>query len=238
MSFQYHFYDEQTALKELHEFIYICKELESGKLKNVEEILSDYIDPSNDIIPGCKLIKLLQRFETKDEQRYLLGLLTNRPKIPSDGKIKCIMDDKESFVWSGVFDNMMVSLLSNSLFEECEVQVVINESKKAIRNLSRNVHINYYANELGKRMYVANSGKHKKDRENPYGKGKIASLMDLEHDEAQELLDKAVSVNGRLYGRKNGKDYAFQNTKDMIYHGYRVDTLADNIKNELDKYEW
>lgn len=62
--------------------------------------------------------------------------------------------------------------------------------------------------------------------------------MDLEQEEAQELLDKAISVNGRLYGRKNGVDYAFQNTQDIVYHGYRADDLSDNIRRELNKYEW
>lgn len=238
MSFQYQFYNEQKALEKLHEFIYVCKELESGKLKNVEGIISDYIDPSSEIIPGCKLFKLLQKFETKDEKSYLLGLLTNRPKISAEEKIMCVMNAKESWIWSQVFNHMMISLLSNSVFESPEVQVYLDDSSKVIRNLSTKIHIDYYGNELGKRIYVANDEKHKKYKENFYGKGKVASPMDLEQNEAQELLDKAITVNGRLYGRKNGSNYAFQNTQDVIYHGYIADDLPDNIKSELDKYEW
>lgn len=237
-SFQYLFYDEQTALERLHNFIYICKELESSKLKKVEGIISDYIDVLNDIAPGCKVITLLQRFETQDEKRYLLGLLTNRPSVPKNEKMMCIMDGRETCIWSKIFDNMMVSLLSRDVFEESAVETHLEGRVAKIRNISKEVHIEYYSNELGKRIYIPNDGKHKKDRENFYGKGKIASIMDLDQEEAQELLDRAVSINGRLYGRKNGVDYAFQNTQDNIYHGYRVNDLSDNIKTELNKYKW
>lgn len=237
-SFQYLFYDEKTALERLHNFIYICKELESSKLKNVDGIISDYIDVLNDIVPGRKLITLLQRFETQDEKRYLLGLLTNRPGIPKNEKMLCIMAGRKTCIWSQIFDNMLVSLLSEDVFEDNEIEIHLEEDIVKIRNISQQVHIEYYSNELGKRIYIPNDGKHKKDRENFYGKGKTASIMDLEQEEAQELLDRAVWVNGRLYGRKNGIDYAFQNTQDNIYHGYQVSDLSDNIKTELKKYKW
>lgn len=225
-------------MQKLHEFLYVCKELESNRLKNVEGIVADYIDPASEIVPGCKLFKLLQKFETKDEKRYLLGLLTGRPNIPEKEKSECIMNGKRMWIWSKVLENMMVSLCSDALFEDCKVPVEIEEKKEIVRNISKNIHIDYYAEELGKRFFVANDEKHKKDRENPYGKGKIASPMDLEQDEAQELLDKAIIVNGRLYGRKNGVNYAFQNTRKTEYHGYIADDLPDNIKHELDKYDW
>lgn len=149
MSFQFLFYDEETAIQKLHEFIYVCKELESGKLKNVEGLISDYIDPIRDIVPGCNLFKLLQRFETKDEQRYLLGLLTSRANIPIEEKVKCIMDGKEVWIWSNVFDNMMVSLLSEMLFEDSEVKVDLRGNEAVIRNISKKIHIEHYGMNLG-----------------------------------------------------------------------------------------
>ena len=237
-SFQYLFYDEQTALEKLHNFIYICKELESNKLKNVDGIISDYIDVFKDIVPGCKVITLLQRFETQDEKRYLLGLLTNRPNIPKNEKMICNMDGREVCIWSKIFENMMVSLLSGNVFENSEIEIHLEEDVTQIKNISKKAHIEYYSVELGKRIYIPNDGKHKKDKENFYGKGKVASIMDLGQEDAQELLDRAISINGRLYGRKNGVDYAFQNTQDNIYHGYRVNDLPDNIKTELKKYKW
>ncbi|MGN0334377.1 MAG: hypothetical protein ACI4DV_01765 [Lachnospiraceae bacterium] len=238
LSFQYPFYDEQTALEKLHEFIRICKVLEKGTLKNVEKIVSCIIDPSVKITPQCSLYTLLQRFETKDEKRYLLGLLVSRPTVPQERQMKCTVNGKESFACLLAVENMLVSLLSNPIFSGSEIAACLDDQEITIRNISKDVHIDYYRNELGKRIYAGNDKKHKKDRVNSYGKGKEGSPMDLEQEEAQELLDRAICINGRLYARKNDKNYAFQNTRDVIYHGYIAEDLGDHIKKELDKQKW
>ena len=82
------------------------------------------------------------------------------------------------------------------------------------------------------------SEKHKKDRDNPYGKGKVASPMDLPDEEAQELLDRAVFIKNRLYARKGKNNYAFMNTIGCIYHGYIAADLGDDILTELNKTKW
>lgn len=105
----------------------------------------------------------------------------------------------------------------------------------SLRNLSKEEHINHYRKELGLRRYIANDTKHKSDRENPYGKGKIGSRMDLDDEEAQELLNRALLIKGRLYAKKNGCYYAFQNERDIDYHGYRADDVGEDIKSQLDK---
>lgn len=91
---------------------------------------------------------------------------------------------------------------------------------------------------LGIRIYEANATKHKKDRDNPYGKGKVASPMDLSDEEAQELLDHAIWIKQRLYARKGNRNYAFQNTKDCIYHGYIAEDLGDDILAVLYERKW
>lgn len=111
----------------------------------------------------------------------------------------------------------------------------MGEKKVELRNLSLNEHIDYYREELGLRRYIANDKKHKYDRENPYGKGKVGSRMDLLDEEAQDLLNKAIEIKGRLYAKKDGYYYAFQRERDIDYHGYRADDLGDDIKRQLDK---
>ena len=59
--------------------------------------------------------------------------------------------------------------------------------------------------------------------------------MDLYDEEAQELLNRAVKIKGRLYAKKNGNYYAFQNERDIDYHGYRADDLGEDIKRQLDR---
>ena len=111
----------------------------------------------------------------------------------------------------------------------------VGDKKVDLRNLAKDEHIDFYRKELGIRRYVANDKKHKFDRENNYGKGKIGSRMDLRDKEAQDLLNKAIYIKGRLYAKKNESYYAFQNEQDIIYHGYRADDLGDNVKSQLDK---
>ena len=62
--------------------------------------------------------------------------------------------------------------------------------------------------------------------------------MDLDDEHAQRLLDKAIEFKGKLYGRYQGKNYSFQREQDVYYHGYIDDTLRDDVKTELDKYNW
>ena len=91
---------------------------------------------------------------------------------------------------------------------------------------------------LGIRRYESNAGKHKASRPNAYGKGRVASPMDLSDQEAQELLNRAIPIKGRLYARKGKHNYTFPNTRDNIYHGYIVDELGDDILRELNRGAW
>lgn len=59
--------------------------------------------------------------------------------------------------------------------------------------------------------------------------------MDLQGEEAQKLLNTAIYIKGRLYAKKNGHYYAFQNERDIDFHGYRADDLGEDVKRQLDK---
>lgn len=66
----------------------------------------------------------------------------------------------------------------------------------------------------------------------------MGSPMDLNDEQAQDLLDRAIEYKGRLYGRCNGINYSFQNEQDVYYHGYIDNELGDNIISKLDDYNW
>lgn len=239
LSFQYSFYDKETALKSLYDFIEICRKIESGNFHNVEpKTYSKKIDPSIEIAPGQNLYKILQSFKTKEQRIYLLGLLTSRPTPKPISDTPFILDGKRSYVCAHACENMIVSLLSHSFFENETIQGFLASKEIEIKNLSKEQHIMIHRDVLGLRIYKANAVKHKRNKENAYGKGKIASIMDLTDAEGQELLDKAVCINGKLFGRKNGHNYAFQCEGDVSYHGYQVSDLSENILLELDKYKY
>lgn len=235
ISFQYPFATKELAIEYMHKFLDICKRIKKEEVTNVDEIKTGVIDTQREIGPDFKLIQLIQNFQTREERTFLLGLLTNQGTYcPEEGK-SCFIAGKESFVCAYAVDNILISLLSHTLFETAVVKGTAAGEEIYIRNLSKEDHINYYRKELGLRRYVANDKKHKFDRNNPYGKGKVGSRMDLREEEAQELLNKAIEIKGRLYAKRNGYYYAFQNERDIDYHGYRADDLGDHIKIRLDR---
>ncbi len=235
VSFQYSFATRELAIEYVHKLLKICKRIKREEVTNIQEIKTGVIDTQREISPNFKLIQLLQSFQTREERTFLLGLLTNQGTYHSDQGIPCQIGEKQSMVCVYAIDNILISLLSHTLFETPVVKGILAGEEIDIRNLSKEEHMDFYRKELGLRRYVANDKKHKLDRDNPYGKGKIGSRMDLHNKEAQDLLNKAVEIKGRLYAKKNGCYYAFQNERDIDYHGYRADDLGEDIKYQLDK---
>ena len=235
VSFQYPFATKKLAIEYVHKFLDICQRIKREEVTNVHEIKTGVIDTQREISPDFKLIQLLQDFQTREERTFLLGLLTNQGTYCSEQENICQIAEKESLVCIYAIDNILISLLSNELFETPVVKAIVAGEEISLRNLSKEEHINHYRKELGLRRYIANDKKHKFDRENFYGKGKAGSRMDLHDEEAQDLLNKAVEIKGKLYAKKNGYYYAIQNERDIDYHGYRADDLGDDIKSQLDK---
>lgn len=235
VSFLYPFATIESAVENMHRFLDVCKRIEKDEITNIYEIKTGLIDSQMEIGPGYKLIQLVQEFKGREERTLLLGILTNKGTYKEIEGSVCVIDGKESVICSRGMDNILVSLLSNPIFALPVIKGCVAEKEVKLRNLSKDEHIDYYRNELGLRRYIPNAKKHKFDRENPYGKGKTGSRMDLYDDEAQNLLNKAVKIKGRLYGKKNGNYYAFQNERDIDYHGYRADDLGEDVKRQLDR---
>ncbi len=236
VSFRYSFTTAELAVTKVHQFLDICRRIESAEVTNVrEKIRTGVIDMQTEMSPGYKLIQLIQEFKGREERSYLIGLFTNRGTYTEGKESVCSIDGKELSLCSELQDSILISLLSHELFSSPEIQAVKEEEPIELRNISEEKHIDYYRKELGLRRYVPNSTKHKQDKENYYGKGKVASRMDLSHEQAQNLLNRAIEINGRLYAKKNGYYYAFQNERDIDYHGYRADDLREDIKRQLDR---
>lgn len=235
ISFQYSFATRELAIEYVHKFLEICKRIKKEEVTNVREIKTGVIDTQKEIGPDFKLIQLLQNFQAREERTFLLGLLTNNGTYCSEQSESCQIAGKQSSICVYAVDNILISLLSDVLFEMPVIRGSVAGKEINLRNLSKEEHINYYRKELGLRRYIANDKKHKFDKENPYGKGRVGSRMDLLDEEAQDLLNKAIEIKGRLYAKKNGYYYAFQNERDIDYHGYRVDDVGDDIKYQLDK---
>ena len=234
VSFRYPYATAEMAIDYMHQFLDICKQIEKEEVTNIDRIKTGVIDTQINIAPNYKLIQLIQEFKEREERTLLLSILTNRGTYKVEEGEACTINGEESFICSQGIDNFLISLLSDSTFSTQVINAIYKKKEIELRNISKNEHIEYYRNELGLRRYIPNDKKHKFDRENPYGKGKIGSRMDLPDEEAQILLNKAIYIKGRLYGKSKGNYYAFQHERDIDYHGYRADDLGEDIKRQLD----
>lgn len=238
LSFQFPFYEEADFWAALKQFLQICRELESGRCHNVEGITRVELDKTFPLYPGGSLHRAIQRISDNNEKKYFLSLLVNRGFRPSAAEAVFLYKGKSSPVCAAARENALVSLESEAGFQKALVEGELSGQMVALRNISCRNHILLYQGILGLRIYIPNDKKHKKDRQNPYGKGKVASPMDLDGEAAQELLDRAIRIKGRLYARKGKYNYTFQNTGGCIYHGYIAEDLGDDILSELNRKKW
>lgn len=235
IAFEYSLYERDKAIRAVHDFISLCGFLESERCHNVNRIIMTTIDSSKALYLGGSLYKIVQEIKDKDKRSYLLSLLTNRESSDISSGTPFIFDGHLSHLCATAIGGCIVSILTNSVFDEPTICGEINNRKVKLNNLATQDHVIHHGALLGLRIYEANSEKHKKDHDNPYGKGKVGSPMDLDDMEAQMLLDKAIVVNSRLYARKGNNYYAFQNTHNFTYHGYIDSTLNQNIISAINR---
>jgi len=237
LSFQRSLYKRQDALNAVGKFIRVCQVIESIKCHNVNRIVRANIDKETIIYPGRSIIGIVKEIPDKDKRSYFLSLLVNRGYQLPVPETPFAFNGMRSYVCAAAKNEAVVSLETDSIFAQSLLEGKIGETSVYIRNISSEDHIFEYKSLLGVRIYVANDKKHKKDRFNAYGKN-IANPMGLDQEEAQELLDRAIEVRGRLYARKGKINYAFQKEQECIYHGYEDYYLPGNILSELNAVKW
>ena len=240
LSFQYQMSSLAEAIERLKEFSDICIEIEKEQTTNIDKIVivKDY-DYTSHLAPNLVLPQIIKQFPSKDVQRYLMRLLTSRDQISEQEGIEPFcLDGRGSRICAYAKDDVVISLLSNPVFEPAILEGTCSEAPMSLYNLSQKGHIEIHKERLGVRRYHANAVKHKPSRVNAYGKGRQASPMDLDDETAQKLLNRAIPVNNRLYAKKDGKVYAFMEERPCIYHGYIDSEAPDFVLKELEKAQW
>ena len=221
------------AIEAIRKWMEICKELESDKVSAVEGIYSGVIDRTLEIAPQYKLIQLVKEFQTREERSYLIHLLVNLP-VPD-------MEDVNAFYFKGMGskicawakEGIVVSAITDITYAEDKLVGVQNDQDIEINNIAQKQHLELYKSALGIRKYEPNP----KHRKNAYydGAGRYVDEMDLNDDEAQNLLNHAIDIDGKLYGKMNGNYYCFQNHHDNCYHGYCNKQLPIHITKKIDQ---
>lgn len=231
ISFQYPFYNQTAALEALDCFLNICVEIKRKRYHYVEQIQCDQIDCNLQLAPGQSLIKLIQNLK-QDQISLLLVLLVNS-SCPHEGEPFCV-DGKSSYACAYAREGIIISLQSHRLFSSAKVEGEIGSLPYEIRNLSDGTHIEQHFEALGYRLYEPNPKHHLV----PYLLGgHTVSPMPLCDEEAQNLLDQAIEVDGHLLAKQDDTYFEFRSHSNIRFHGYQNDAISEQIKRKLDE-QW
>lgn len=236
LSFGNMFSSKEEAVQKVHQWMDICKKIESGETTAVETLYSVLLNTSAEIAPDYPLINLVREFQTRDEKRYLMHLLANLNTPESLPEIPFCLEGKCSHICAWAREQFVISLVSDTVYELPVLDGKVGAETVTIKNLSKQEHIQQYEEILGIRHYERN----KKHRKEPYTDvaGRYVDAMDLDDQEAQKLLDQAVEIEGNLYGKRKGQYYCFQKHHRNCYHGYQNNELGLHIRNKIDEKKW
>lgn len=236
LSFEICFPNKSEAVQKVHQWMDICEQLEAQETTAVDGIYSVMLNTSGEIAPDYPFIQLVKEFETRDEKRYLLHLLTNLDTPENMPEEPFHLNGKCSAICAWARDTVIISLESDVIFGKLTLDGTIKQEKVSIRNISKQKHIQSYEEFLGIRHYEAN----KKHRKQAYidAAGRYVDAMDLNDLEAQELLNHAIEIEGNMYGKKKEQYYCFQRHHDNYYHGYQNNELELHIRKRIDEKHW
>ncbi|WP_026491187.1 hypothetical protein [Butyrivibrio sp. XPD2002] len=208
----------------------IINELNNKFGIRIQDIFGKDINPLMLVTEELNYSQLLKEIPDRECRSRMFSLLVNTREY-CDAKNALFVEGVEAKGASyAYFDNgVMVSLSSRELFNRELVDCYDSDNNIcSVRNIAENAHIYEHANYIIVRVYQPNE----KHREKEYIRsfGEEVSEMDLDDETAQQVLNKAIVLNDRLYGVYNGEIYEFRKTLNYIYHGYK---LKDEI---LDKH--
>ncbi len=230
LPFYHRFESRMHADRALHVFLRLYQELKQNKYRAIERFYGVKIDVFREIAPGLKLIQVLQNFKTKDEQRLLLTILNNLDCPDYQGPLFYLVEE-ESKICAFARGGILLSLDSASVFSQRLITGELDGRVCEIKNIASILHIRDYDAFLGHLLYER-SPKH---REREYIRsGETVSPMDLNDEEAQLLLDRAIRIGERYYAKIDDRYYVFPVTVGNRYHGFRDDRLQQNIRDKID----
>ena len=225
ISFNYMFGSKDLAMEAVREWLETYRDLRSDRIKNVKNIMMGNINRDFEIAPNYKWIQLLQDFREKEDQRLLLTILQSSDTFDEENRdIEPFwMMGKSSGLCAYAYENDGICISLRS-WDECKgkrLEGKIGDKDVYIKNIAERQHIDTeYAGELGIRIYKLNP---KHGLSTYMRNGVEVSVMDLDDEEAQAVLNMAVEIN------------QLPNTRSNIYHGFRNDKISEDIKRKIDQ---
>lgn len=231
------FEDKETAIKQIRSSIQILMQLKKdGNFVRLSAARN--IFQKMELAQGYYFEQLF--YETNDvfdqkEKMILKTMLVNFNKIDLTEE-RFDFENIESLqcAWAALNDAFLFSIPTEKKWAADKLSGILRGKEEAksveIKNIALKSHIKTYEKQLGIRKYEFNP-KHKIN----VGWG---TEMDLDDQEAQELLMAAVPVDEsyrHLVAKKNGRYYSFRCHYGNCYHGYWDNTMSEKNRNIVDR---
>lgn len=188
-----------------------------------------------EIVAGMSVNEVLVRaFSSKrqsDKVKFILDVLMKYPFAESlhvqDGDIirategNCLKNTCFDSAAGSVSGALVVSAAKSGSFSAETVSL-----ESSIFGLG--VVLNAWSEERVKQLswVFDHNAKHRSDER--MERGVVISAMDLSGADAQKVLTNGIMVNERVYGQHCGKWYQFHRHEAGLYHGFKIDKLAEN----------
>ncbi|MDD3138051.1 MAG: hypothetical protein PHX08_03645 [Lachnospiraceae bacterium] len=214
-------------------FLNICKRLKENDVTNIERIISDRIPVDIMFTKNENLGYVLKQLD-KDERGCFFSIFKETCDASELPENPFVFNGEESIFCALGIENILISVCS-SIYSDNELVGTIDGKDVSLRNVSqKDEHISFYKDCLGIVIYEANP-KHSLVSYTLAGNREV-SIMDLGQEDAQEALNKAKNINGKLYSIWNDNYYEFKRTNDNVFHGYKLENLDVVEKKRIRKY--
>lgn len=235
IAFNFKFPDKYKAINCMKQLIEVVAELRKANLGF--KVSACHRLAESELTEGYSMSKLFSESESLFPKNYKSALRTFllNPNIIEEGQGRVEYKEIYSKQCAYAFENngFLLSFVTEEEFKKetlkCNYHSNMRKTAVELKNLSHKDHIEIHRHILPIRKYEFNP-KHKVN-------GGWGSEMDLSDEEAQRVLNEAiVAIDDpkHLIAKYNGNYYSFRLHWDVYYHGYRDDTMPQNLKNKLE----
>jgi len=231
LAFKYKVNSIYEIKKIIENFVNVLIELQKAKVKF--RIIFEGDISNIELMNGYMMPKIYnEKSISKDKKLIILRTFSKIKKIQcNDNEVFCF-DDNESRLCNWAIENkiMIASIITNDILNNSVLKGRLKKNNEyaELYNICEPMHIRIFAEKLGIRVYELNP-KHKLG----FNWG---SPMDLNDEEAQEVLDSAIIYNDDdkcLINFYKGNYYVFRRHINNCYHGYIDARVPENIKMKL-----
>lgn len=245
LSFIKGFQSFEDAVKAVNKFCELLRFLRDEKVSGVEVPMeirnSNNVHPDMTITPdGYTLRDVLFDIKTKDNNKYLflITIFTKYTQIKNayGEEDVFVFDEMESKHCARYRNDFLLSLDSGEKFLSPVLNGTINrENPIGIKNIADELHIYQYWEPLGYRRYELNP-KHKKMRNYVRNKGMSVGMAPKTDELGQQMLNKAIAYQGKLYSVDVEDDnaiYEFPKTQQNIFHAFKREDLQPDMIDRI-----